>query len=416
MRKINLFGMSVIALLMACFTFTACDNKFIDVDYTNEIAGTWTFVEPDMAEALVISANGSVLSTGMMDGEYWENVKGKVVVVNNKITMTFEDGDNDKGRFDLIPGEALSYVNEQDGKRYTYRYCANDLSDKILGMWVCSDGPMGIENNMAIQTFEKNGLATFTGVANEKGEFILNGQITYKIVGDLMIQTMPEEYVREGHSPYVVSKLTYAPNSTSIGEIMVQHEYTRMGNTILDAQTSWLRIKKYLELPGKKYNYASTYVTNANGKDEDLNMMGYTFNISKMDGSNLDRMLKYLYFQVEFPNAKTIKYKYKYNNQEIAFEVPITVEGNKMTIHMTEINPVYRDVELYVFQDAASAQMHIYMPTAAFVNYFANMDIAALATENKIDLTDPAAVEAVFQHMDDCVDAINLSIVMKTAK
>lgn len=416
MKRISLLRMSMMALLMVSVAFTACDNRFIEVDYSNEIAGTWTFVEPDMAEALVISANGSVVSTGVKDGEYWEDVKGKVVVVNNKISMTFEDGDNYEGRFDLVPGEVLSFVNEQDGRRYTYRNCANDLSDEIQGMWVCNDGPLGIENNMAIQTFGQDGLATYTGIANEEGDFVVNGQITYNVVGDMMIQIMPEEYVGKGGSPYIVSKMTYAPKSTSMGDVLVQKEFTKMGDNVLEAQTSWLRIKKYLELPGKKYNYVSTYVTNSNGKDEDLNMMGYTFNISKMDGSNLDRMLKYLYFQVEFPNASTIKYKYKYSNQELVFEVPITVEGNKMTIHMTEINPVYRDVDMYVFQDAYNKQMHMYMPTYAFVNYFGNMDIAALTVENKIDLTDPAAVEAVFKHMDDCVDAINLSIVMKAEK
>ena len=129
---------------------------------------------------------------------------------------------------------------------------------------------------------------------------------------------------------------------------------------------SFLRIKQHLELPGKAYDYNNTYVSNVKGLDEDMTMMGYTFNIGKMEGKNLDKMLKTLLFAVEFPTANTIKYQYHYNGLNLVFEAPIVVDGNKVTIKMSEMYPYYRDVDMYMFQDQDDCQLHMYMPTYAF--------------------------------------------------
>jgi hypothetical protein len=144
--------------------------------------------------------------------------------------------------------------------------------------------------------------------------------------------------------------------------------------------------------------------------------MGYTFNIGKMEGKNLDKMLKTLLFAVEFPNANTIKYQYHYNGQNLVFEAPIVVDGNKVTIKMSEFSPYYRDVDMYMFQDQDDCQVHMYMPTYAFINYFANMDLAALTVTGDIDLTDAAAVEAIFERMDERVESINVSFTFKATK
>ena len=69
-----------------------------------------------------------------------------------------------------------------------------------------------------------------------------------------------------------------------------------------------------------------------------------------------------------------------------------------------------------MFQDAKDSQLHLYMPTSSFIKYFANMDIAALATTGDIDKTDKEAVNAIFERMDARVETINLSIVMKASK
>ena len=145
-------------------------------------------------------------------------------------------------------------------------------------------------------------------------------------------------------------------------------------------------------------------------------MMGYTFNIAKMEGKNLDKMLKTLLFAVEFPTANTIKYQYHYNGLNLVFEAPIVVDGNKVTIKMSELSTFYRDVDMYMFQDQDNTQLHMYMPTYSFINYFANMDLAALTVTGDIDLTDESAVKAIFDRMDERVESINVSFIFKAAK
>lgn len=66
-----------------------------------------------------------------------------------------------------------------------------------------------------------------------------------------------------------------------------------------------------------------------------------------------------------------------------------------------------------MYQDADNCQLHIYMPTISFINNFANLEIATLASEGKIDTTDTAAVEKVFADMEARVESINLSFVLK---
>ena len=95
---------------------------------------------------------------------------------------------------------------------------------------------------------------------------------------------------------------------------------------------SFLHVKQSLDLAGKAYDYNNTYVSNVKGLDEDMTMMGYTFNIGKMEGKNLDKMLKTLLFAVEFPNANTLKYQYHYNGQNFVFEAPIVVNERNAPI------------------------------------------------------------------------------------
>ena len=44
------------------------------------------------------------------------------------------------------------------------------------------------------------------------------------------------------------------------------------------------------------------------------------------------------------------------------------------------------------------------------------MDIATLATMGDIDRSDTEAINAIFKHMDERVEIINLSFVLKAAK
>jgi hypothetical protein len=255
------------------------------------------------------------------------------------------------------------------------------------------------------------------GATSFVGKDLVNVESDYVVVGDLIFKLLPKGNVGEGKPNYIASRLNYTPNGTSLGDILTETSYLVNNDfEVINTTSTFLRVKQNLNLAGKAYDYNNTYVSNVKGLDEDMTMMGYTFNIGKMEGKNLDKMLKTLLFAVEFPNANTIKYQYHYNGQNLVFEAPIVVDGNKVTIKMSEFSSYYRDVDMYMYQDKDNTQLHMYMPTYAFINYFANMDLAALAFAGEIDLTDEAAVKAIFDRMDERVESINVSFTFKATK
>ena len=71
---------------------------------------------------------------------------------------------------------------------------------------------------------------------------------------------------------------------------------------------------------------------------------------------------------------------------------------------------------MYMFQDASDSQLHMYIHTNAFINYFGNLEVMTLLMEGKINPTDTAAIEKVFADMEARVESINVSFVMKARK
>ena len=138
-----------------------CDHNFIEVDYSNKLAGTWTCVdaENEFAEALIFNADGSVTSTGVFEGGYWEK-KGTYQIKGNQMTLSYEDGDCLETRFEMVEGVAFALVDDYLDVRYDYYYCENDLSDEIVGMWVSTDAPTANGKVMTVQTNKENGKAT----------------------------------------------------------------------------------------------------------------------------------------------------------------------------------------------------------------------------------------------------------------
>ena len=406
----------LVVALVAMFGFIACDKHVSnDHDHSADLVGTWTCLTENYAEALIIKADGTAVSYGVEDGKYWENVKGTVTVKDNNITMIFEDDDNWTGHFDVIPGMAFSLF-EENGERYIYQYCENDLSDEIIGMWVCNDASTDAQD-MMIQTFDKNGKCTMTGYLplEDDSEQAKNEATDYKVVGDLLFITIPAEKIGKEEPIYVVDKLTYAPDGTAYGDMLTLKTYIEIDGKFVESGWSYLRVKQSLDLAGKKYDYIKTFVTNVDGLDKDINFMGFEFNFAKMDGVKLDKMLKTLLFNVEFPDANTIKYSCHYNNEPMSMDAPIVVDGNKMTVKMSTKNAAYKDIDLYTFQDADCSQMHMYMPTYAFINFFGNMQATIMSQMGNLDLTDAAAVKAVFDSIDEAVKTINVSFVMEKA-
>ena len=407
MKIFKLLAVAFVAML----SFSSCDQhecEDFDYDHSADLVGTWTCLQENFAEALVIKADGSVTSTGVAFGEYWENVEGKIEIKNGKATMTFEDHDNYEGHFDIIPGVAFSIYNDKE-RRFTYNYCANDLSDEIVGMWVCNDAPAGADNDMAIISYANDGSTTFTGILPNKDGYMLNVNTTYNVVGDLMFKKNAVQGTSDSHK-YISTRLTYAPNGTGAGDIMVYKHY----NGTVETSSSYLRVKSNLELAGNKYDYSSTYVSNVDGLDQEIDFMGFKFNFAEMDGVRLDKMLKTLLFSVEFPDSEHIKYSCMIKSDSVASVIaPIVVEGNKMTILLSSVYSGYRDIDLYAFQDADNCQLHIYMPTYSFENFFGNMQVLMMTQMGQLDANDENAVKAVYDNIANAVRSVNVSFVME---
>ena len=407
MKIFKFLSVALVAMLGFSACEEDCDHDFIEVDHSKDLVGTWTCFTEDYAEALVINADGSALSTGVEDGEYWENVKGNIKTVNNKMIMTFEDNDNFEGRFEMITGESFT-IYKEDGESLTYRYCANDLSDDIVGMWVCTQLPVGEEGDMVILTFQEGGKVIVTGKLPGTDSYAVNAEFNYKVFGDLHI-------VYGEHGPFVF-KFNVASNATKLGDIMNLTAFGPTENGAVEETISLLRIKQHLELKGMKYDYNKTFVTNVKGLDKDVEFLGATFNFAKMDGVMIDKMLKALCFAVEFPDANTIKFSHLYNGQNRSLEAPIVVDGNKITVKMSSKNAAFKDVVLYAFQDQDNCQMHIYMNATGFVNLLGNIQINMMEQKGLIDTTDAAAVKAVFDRIDEALETVNVSLVMTEAK
>ena len=90
----------------------------------------------------------------------------------------------------------------------------------------------------------------------------------------------------------------------------------------------------------------------------------------------------------------------------------IEVEGNKMTIKMSANDPIFHDVVVYTFQDQDNTQMHWYMPTSSFENFFGNTSVAVMLGHGQLDINDAEAIAGVYQTIADAVESINLSLVM----
>ena len=380
--------------------FTACDHDFIEHDYTKELVGTWTYVEGEQAEAMQIKEDGTFAITGVMKGGSLYEEKGTIKVVNNKVTLAYEGDDVFEGRLEFVAGKSLSIVlNEEYDIRLTYDYCENDLSDEIIGMWVSTSNSSIDEHNMFVQTFNENGKSTYTGFGEIDGEIVVKKESNYKVVGNVCFQ--------EVNGKYIVFKVSCSQNGTSLGDVM---SMINGGFT-----STWLRIKESLNLTERVYDYKSAYVTNAKGKDEDFTIFGNTLNIAKITAYDFDKLFGADLYNIEL-NANLFKYRLLLENGESAgADVPMTVEGNKVTLDFSEVNPACRKVEMYMFQDKDDTQLHIYMHTSSFVNYFANLKILTMPLEGNFDLSD-SAVEKVFADMEARVESINVSFVFKARK
>ena len=415
MKKFFLFCM--MALVAMCGLNSCsddCDHVFIEHDFTQDIVGTWTFVEDDLAEAMVIKADGSFTTTGVARGGSLYEEKGTIKVENNKVTLAFDDDNQTfEGRLEFVAGKSLSLVMFDDNDvRLTYDYCENDLSDEIVGMWVCNDG---LTDDVTIMSYSDNGKMTITtAAALGTNTPLVKSESNYVVVGDLMFTQLPAANV-EGQPLYTASCMTFTPGATSAGDIMTHKMYTPSANGLNESVMSFLRIKQSLNLTGT-YDYSSAYISNVKGKDEDFTILGHTFNMADIKGGNFDMLFRSELFCVDLNTNTITQHFLPANGQDVAIEIPTTVEGNKVTLDYSAVTSGLRKVDMYMFQDADDSQLHMYMHTDAFINYFANLEVATMLQAGEINSTDADAVEKVYTNMESRIESINVSFVLKARK
>ena len=178
-----------------------CDHNFIEYDYSEALVGTWTYIaENGQAEAMVINPDGSFAITGIMQGGHLYEEKGTIEVENNKVSLLYE-GETEafEGRLELVAGKSMSIVFfNDDDVRLTYDYCKEDLSEEIVGMWVCNDAPTENGEATIVHTFMSNGKAIYTGFGTFVDEYLVNEETTYKVIGDLLFFALPQDKIAEG--------------------------------------------------------------------------------------------------------------------------------------------------------------------------------------------------------------------------
>ena len=407
MKNFKILLMALVAMCGLNSCSDDCNHEYIEYDYSKELVGTWTCLKADFAEALVFKADGTFASVGVANGEYWEYPNATWTLKGNKLALSSVDYKSNV-RLEIIPGNSLALVDEK-GNRNVFNYCENDLADEVVGMWVSNDTPNTQKNDIAIISYFENGTSTFTGMIPNAESYMVTVNSSYKVVGDLLFQKNAEE----NSTLYLAERLVYTPNGTPFGDILTQKMYANVDNKRVETSMTYLRVKQTLELAGKAYDYNNTYVSNVKGEDKDIPFLDTSFNFAKMDGSIIDKFLKSILFSVEFPNANTIKYSYLLEGENIVMTAPIEVEGNKMTIKMSETIPVYQDVEIYTFQDQDNTQMHLYMPTASFERFFANTSVAVMLGHGQLDINDAEAIAEVYKSVADALESINLTIILK---
>ena len=382
-----------------------CDHDFIEHDYTKELVGTWSIIGPDAAEAFVIKADRTMEFTGVHDGEFIEST-ARYEVVNNRITVIWDDGTKDEGRLNVVEGSSFSIIiDEETGAGYYFTYCWEDFSDKVIGSWLTQT-----DETSEIWSYHADGTsdcAAYYYHSDEQFETFVTG--TYKLVGDILFETV---HYGEGMALSFGSRISYTPGGSPFGDLLTNTILSMNGDEVEETVASVVRVKPSLHLAGTKYSYSSCNVTNVKGADMDVEFMGYNFNFAQMDGKGLDKMLNALLFDMEFPDANQLNYSYFSET----FNAPVEVEGNKLTVKMSSKVPALKDVTFYAFQSTDCSQMHLCMDATAFENFYTNMQAMMMeAHDDQFDITDAESVNAIHTAICNAVETIKLTITMEKA-
>ena len=411
MKKLFFYLRATVALL-----FASCDNDegndWISTEYAKDLVGTWTTQDSGYAEALVITQDGVVSATGSYKLDYWD-VKGRVILNSNQIALDFEDKDNFNGTFEITPGDSLVLVDDETGKHITYHYCTTDYTDIVKGTWTNSEVYVGMENYTSFYNFTDDGFFKYSCLFEDEDTMNIEAPAPYKVIGDFLIRCGEESDTAYNVSPYTIYRLEYEPNyKGKLTDVLTLNLNTYMDNIYMDVAISYYRLMDELDVVGKKYDYTKSFLTNVNGKDKNFDLMGYRFNFARINSSKLDDMLETVQFSIEFPSEDSIQFNCIYNGEPMNMKARMEMDGLKMTVKMSERDAAYRDVVMYVFQEAHDAHVRMIMKTEGFTNFFTNIYIAIMAKEGKLDKNDKEVVDSYFTRIDEAIDHINVGYVM----
>lgn len=387
-----------------------CDHDFIEHDYTQELVGTWSVVGSDYVEAVVIKDDRTMHFT-CVDGTELSEYTARYEVANNRMKLVWADGTIEEGRLDVVRGASFSVIfNDETGEGYYYARCPENLSDKMVGSWLYQT-----DETSEIHSYYADGTSDCRAYyyhLDEQFETLVTG--TYQVIGNILFETVT---YGEGMELSFGSRISYVPGGSPFGDVLKSETFTMEGDELIESVESVVRVNPSLDLAGMKYDYKETQVTNVKGEDQEVSFMGFTINFAQMDGSELDKLLRTLLFNIEFPDAETLRYTYHQNNGKETFDAPIEVEDNKITVKMSAKAPTLKDVTFYAFQNVDGNRMHLCMDKVAFVNFHANMQAMLMeATDEQFDIADTEAVNAIYNHIDNAVESIKVSFVMTASK
>ena len=399
----KIFKFLVVVLVAMCGLNSCsedCNHDFIEHDYSKDILGTWSIIGPDAAEAVVIKADGTMDFTGVHEGEFFETT-ARYETVNNRMRLIWNDGFIDEGRLDVVPENTfLMTLDEETGAGYYYTYCREDFSDEILGSWLVQPDEASV-----IYNYYADGTVDCTAYyyhLKEPTEYFTTA--SYKIVGDIIF----EKVIAGKDTITFGSRLSYTPNGSSFGDVMKNTSFSMQGDELKESVISAVRVNPSLDLVGKKYKYSDCQITCVKGEDMNVQFMDFTYNFANLDVLDLTMVLRPLFFMVDFPDANNFQFSF--------FNAPIVVEGNKMTVKMSEEVPTFKDVVFYTFQSEDGNQLHLCMDKTAFVNFCTNMHAKFKKFEDEqFDITNAESVNAIYNNINRAVESIKVNFVMTKA-
>ena len=93
-------------------------HYYVDSPFPKSLVGTWTCLEANFAEALTINEDGSLVSTRLEGGNYWDGVQGTFMEEEGTYGIEL-NGDYSFGSYEVVSGELLVLINNKTNTRRT---------------------------------------------------------------------------------------------------------------------------------------------------------------------------------------------------------------------------------------------------------------------------------------------------------